>query len=144
MEPIYLADISDSELQILLDDVQNEIYKRGEIMCITALNKLGRAIKEVQESDFSLNLTLASGKVIKVNDIVNVLSYVYNKKYYIDEKELERVSRFPQPEEEVKRNEDGTVACIHANDNVSCSNCDLENICWDVEDINQRKDKTFL
>lgn len=130
MEPIYLANMSDSELQILLEDVQNEIYKREEIMCITALNRLGRAIKEVQESDFSLNLTLASGKVIKVNDIVNVLSYVYNKTYYINEKELERTSRFPQPKEEVKHNEDETITCIHANDDVNCSNCVNRYKCW--------------
>ena len=130
MEPIYLANMSDSELQILLDDVQNEIHKREEIMCITALNRLGRAIKEVQESDFSLNLTLASGKVIKVNDIVNVLSYVYNKTYYINEKELERTSRFPQPEEEVKRNEDETVHCIHAYDDVDCHHCVNRYKCW--------------
>lgn len=136
MEPIYLANMSDSELQILLDDVQNEIHKREEIMCITALNRLGRTIKEVQESNFDLNLTLASGEIIKVNDIINTFSYAFGKTYYIDEKELEKASRFPQLEEEVKRNKDGTVACIHAQDNVSCSNCDLENICWGVEDIN--------
>ena len=130
MEPIYLANMSDSELQILLGDVQNEIYKREEILCETALTRLGRAIKEVQESNFSLNLTLASGKTIKVNDIVNVLSYAYNKTYYINEKELERTSRFPQPKEEVKRNEDGTIACIHANDGGNCSNCEIQCICW--------------
>ena len=136
MEPIYLANMSDSELQILLDDVQNEIHKREEIMCITALNRLGRTIKEVQESNFDLSLTFASGETFRVNDIVNVFSYAFDKIYYIDEKELERTSRFPQSEEEVKHNEDGTIHCIHANDNVSCSNCDLENICWGVEDIN--------
>ena len=130
MKSIYLADMSDSELQVLLDDVQDEIYKRGEIMCITALNRLGRAIKEVQESNFSFNLTLASGKVIKVNDIVNVLSYVYNKTYYINEKELEKVSRFPQPEEEVKCKEDEAVACIHAYDDVDCHNCVNRYKCW--------------
>ena len=130
MKSIYLADMSDSELQVLLDDVQDEIYKRGEIMCITALNRLGRAIKEVQESDFSFSLTLASGKVIKVNDIINVLSYVYNKTYYINEKELERVSRFPQPEEEAKYKEDKAVACIHAYDDVDCHNCVNRHKCW--------------
>ena len=130
MEPIYLANMSDSELQILLDDVQNEIHKREEILCETALTRLGRAIKEVQESNFSLNLTLASGKTIKVNDIVNVLSYVYNKTYYIDEKELERVSRFPQPEEKVKCNEDRTIACIHAYDDVDCHHCVNRYKCW--------------
>ena len=130
MEPIYLANMSDSELQILLDDVQNEIYKREEIMCETALTRLGRAIKEVQESNFSLNLTLASGKTIKVNDIVNVLSYAYNKTYYINEKELERISRFPQLKEEVKRKEDGTVTCIHAYDDVKCSDCEIRYPCW--------------
>ena len=130
MEPIYLANISDSELQILLGDVQNEIYKREEILCETALTRLGRAIKEVQESNFSLNLTLASGKAIKVNDIVNVLSYAYNKTYYINEKELERTSRFPQPEEEIKRNEDGTVTCIHAYDDVDCHHCVNRYKCW--------------
>lgn len=124
MKSIYFADMSDSELQVLLDDVQNEIYKREEIMCITALSRLGRAIKEVQESDFSLNLTLASGEVIKVNDIVNTFSYAYDKVYYIDEKELERTSRFPQPEEEVKH------FCIHPNDNVLCDDCENKNACW--------------
>jgi len=129
MEPIYLANMSDSDLQILLGDVQNEIYKREEIMCETALTRLGRAIKEVQESNFSLNLTLASGHdTIKVNDIVNVLSYAYNKTYYINEKELEKASRFPQPKE-VKRNEDGTVACIHFYDDVDCYSCEIRNIC---------------
>lgn len=78
MEPIYLANMSDSELQILLGDVQNEIYKREEILCETALRRLGCAIKEVQESDFSLNLTLVSGEVIRVNDIVNTFSYTYD------------------------------------------------------------------
>ena len=58
MKSIHFADMSDSELQILLDDVRNEIHKREEIMCITALNRLGRTIKEVQESNFDLNLTL--------------------------------------------------------------------------------------
>ena len=130
MEPIYLANMSDSELQILLGDVQNEIYKREEIMCETALIKLGRAIKEVQESNFSLNLTLASGKAIKVNDIVNVLSYAYNKTYYINEKELEKASRFPQPEEEVKYNEDKVVTCIHAYDDVDCHHCVNRYKCW--------------
>ena len=130
MEPIYLANMSDSELQILLGDVQNEIYKREEILCETALTRLGRAIKEVQESNFSINLTLASGKAIKVNDIVNVLSYAYNKTYYINEKELEKVSRFPQPEEEVKYNKNGTVTCIHAYDDVDCNNCVNRYKCW--------------
>ena len=124
MEPIYLTDMSDSELQILLDDVQNEIHNREEILCETALTRLGRAIKEVQESNFSLNLTLASGKTIKVNDIVNVLSYAYNKTYYINEKELEKASRFPQSEEEVKH------FCIHSNDNVLCDDCENKNACW--------------
>lgn len=136
MKPIYFTDMSDSDLQVLLEDVQNEIYKREEIMCINVLDKLGRAIKEVKESDFTIYFTLASGEVIKVDDIVNTLSYAYNKVYCIDEKELEKTSRFPQPEEEVKRNEDGTVACIHAYDNVSCCNCELETICWGVEDMN--------
>ena len=130
MEPIYLANMSDSELQILLGDVQNEIYKREEILCETALTRLGRTIKEAQESNFSLNLTLASGKAIKVNDIVNVLSYAYNKTYYINEKELEKVSRFPQPKEEVKCNKDGTVTCIHAYDDVDCYSCVNRHICW--------------
>ena len=130
MEPIYLANMSDSELQILLSDVQNEIYKREEIMCITALDRLGRTIKEVQESNFSLNLTLTSGEVIRVNDIVNTFSYAYDKTYYIDEKELERVSRFPQLEDEVKHNEDGTVTCIHAYDDVDCHHCVNRYKCW--------------
>ena len=130
MEPIYLANMSDSELQILLDDVQNEIYKREEIMCETALTRLGRAIKEVQESNFSLNLTLASGKTIKVNDIVNVLSYAYNKKYYINEKELEKASRFPQPKEKIKRDATGSIICPHANDDVKCSDCEIRYPCW--------------
>jgi hypothetical protein len=130
MEPIYLTNMSDSELQILLGDVQNEIYKREEILCETALTRLGRAIKEVQESNFSLNLTLASGKAIKVNDIVNVLSYAYNKKYYINEKELEKASRFPQPKEEEKCDEDETITCIHAYDDVDCNNCVNRYKCW--------------
>ena len=130
MEPIYLANMSDSELQILLDDVQNEIHKREEIMCITALNRLGRTIKEVQESNFDLNLTLASGEIIKVNDIINTFSYAFGKTYYIDEKELERISRFPQPKEEVKYDEDGTITCIHAYDDVDCHNCVNRYKCW--------------
>ena len=130
MEPIHFADMSDSDLQILLNDVQNEIYKREEILCETALTRLGRAIKEVQESNFSLNLTLASGKTIKVNDIVNVLSYAYNKKYYINERELEKASRFPQPKEEVKCDEDGTITCIHAYDDVDCHHCVNRYKCW--------------
>lgn len=130
MEPIYLANMSDSELQILLGDVQNEIYKREEILCETALTRLGRAIKEVQESNFSLNLTLASGKAIKVNDIVNVLSYAFDKVYYIDEKELEKVSRFSQQKEEVKHNEDGTITCIHVYDDVDCHHCVNRYKCW--------------
>ena len=130
MKPIYFANMSDSELQILLDDVQNEIHKREEIMCITALNRLGRTIKEVQESNFDLSLTLTSGEIFRINDIVNIFSYTYDKVYYIDEKELERVSRFPQPKEEVKRNEDGTITCIHANDDVNCSNCVNRYKCW--------------
>ena len=124
MEPIYLANMSDSELQILLDDVQNEIYKREEIMCITALNRLGRTIKEVQESNFDLSLTLASGEIIRVNDIINTFSYAFGKTYYIDEKELEKTSRFPQPKEEVKH------FCIHPNDNVLCDDCENKNACW--------------
>lgn len=130
MEPIYLANMSDSELQILLDDVQNEIHKREEIMCITALNRLGRTIKEVQESNFGLSLTLASGEIIKVNDIINTFSYAFGKTYYIDEKELERISRFPQPKEEIKSDEDGTVTCIHAYDDVDCNNCVNRYKCW--------------
>ena len=130
MEPIYLTNMSDSELQILLDDVQNEIHKREEIMCITALNRLGRTIKEVQESNFDLSLTLASGEIIRVNDIINTFSYAFGKTYYIDEKELERTSRFPQSEEEVKRNEDGTVTCIHAYDDVDCHHCVNRYKCW--------------
>ena len=130
MKPIYLANMSDSELQILLDDVQNEIYKREEIMCITALNRLGRTIKEVQESNFDLSLTLASGKVFRVNDIVNTFSYAFDKIYYIDEKELEKTSRFPQSEEEVKCNEDKAVACIHAYDDVDCHHCVNRYKCW--------------
>ena len=130
MKSIHFADMSDSELQILLDDVRNEIHKREEIMCITALNRLGRTIKEVQESNFDLNLTLDSGEIIKVNDIVNTFSYAFGKTYYIDEKELEKTSRFPQPKEKVKRNEDGTVACIHAYDDVDCYSCVNRHICW--------------
>ena len=130
MEPIYLTNMSDSELQILLDDVQNEIYKREEIMCITALNRLGRTIKEVQESNFDLSLTLASGEIIKVNDIINTFSYAFGKTYYIDEKELERISRFPQPKEEIKCNEDGTITCIHAYDDVDCHHCVNRYKCW--------------
>jgi hypothetical protein len=130
MEPIYLANMSDSELQILLDDVQNEIHKREEIMCITALNRLGRTIKEVQESNFDISLTLASGEVIKVNDIINTFSYAFGKTYYIDEKELERISRFPQPKEEIKSDEDGTITCIHAYDDVDCHHCVNRYKCW--------------
>ena len=130
MEPIYLANMSDSELQILFDDVQNEIYKRKEVMCITALNRLGRTIKEMQESNFDISLTLASEKTFRVNDIVNVFSYAFGKTYYIDEKELERTSRFPQPKEEVKSDEDGTVTCIHAYDDVDCYSCVNRHICW--------------
>ena len=129
MKPIYLAYMNDSELQILLNDVQNEIYKRE--MCITALNRLGRTIKEVQKSNFDISLTLASGEAFKVNDIVNIFSYASDKIYYIDEKELEKASRFPQPkEEEVKCNEDGTIHCIHANDDVECHNCVNRYKCW--------------
>ena len=130
MEPIYLANMSDSELQILLDDVQNEIHKREEVMCITALNRLGRTIKEVQESNFDISLTLASGEIIKVNDIINTFSYAFGKTYYIDEKELERTSRFPQPKEEVKSDEDGTITCIHAYDDVDCHHCINRYKCW--------------
>ena len=130
MEPIYLANMSDSELQILLDDVQNEIHKREEIMCITALNRLGRTIKEVQESNFDISLTLTSGEVIKVNDIINVFSYAFDKVYYIDEKELEKTSRFPQPKEEAKCYEDGTITCIHAYDDVDCHHCVNQYKCW--------------
>ena len=122
MKPIYLAYMNDSELQILLNDVQNEIYKRE--MCITALNRLGRTIKEVQKSNFDLSLTLASGEAFKVNDIINIFSYAFDKTYYIDEKELERTSRFPQSEEEVKH------FCIHPNDNVLCDDCENKNACW--------------
>ena len=130
MESIYLANMSDSELQILLGDVQNEIHKREEILCETALNRLGRTIKEVQESNFDLSLTLASGEAFRVNDIVNIFSYAFDKIYYIDEKELERASRFPQPEEEVKRNEDKTIHCIHAYDDVDCHHCVNRYKCW--------------
>lgn len=131
MEPIYLANMSDSELQILLDDVQNEIHKREEIMCITALNRLGRTIKEVQESNFDISLTLASGEAFRVNDIINIFSYAFDKIYYISEKDLERASRFPQSEEEeVKRNEDETVTCIHAYDDVDCHHCVNRYKCW--------------
>ena len=130
MEPIYLTNMSDSELQILLDDVQNEIHKREEIMCITALNRLGRTIKEVQKSNFDISLTLASGEIIKVNDIINTFSYTFGKTYYIDEKELERTSRFPQPKEEVKRKEDESIHCIHAYDDVDCHHCVNRHICW--------------
>ena len=128
MKPIYLAYMNDSELQILLNDVQNEIYKRE--MCITALNRLGRTIKEVQKSNFDISLTLASGEAFRVNDIVNVFSYASDKIYYIDEKELEKASRFPQPEEEVKYNENETIHCIHANDDVECHNCVNRYKCW--------------
>lgn len=130
MKSIYLADMSDSELQILFDDVQNEIHKREEILCETALTRLGRAIKEVQENNFDLSLTSASGEIIRVNDIINIFSYAFDKTYYIDEKELERISRFPQSEEEVKCDEDGTITCIHAYDDVDCHNCVNRYKCW--------------
>ena len=130
MKPIYLADMSDSELQILLEDVRSEIYKREEILCETALARLGRTIKETQNSNFNLSFTLSSGETFRVSDIVNIFSYVFDKIYYIDEKELERTSRFPQPEEEVKCDEDGTITCIHANDDVNCSNCVNRYKCW--------------
>lgn len=117
MKPIHLTDMSDSDLQILLDDVQNEIYKREEIMCIEVLDKLGRAIQEVKESDFTINLTLASGEVIKIDDIVNALSYAYDKVYYINAKELEKTSSLSD-------------ICIHAYDDVDCYSCVKRHICW--------------
>lgn len=78
MKPIYLADMSDSELQILLGDVRSEIYKREEILCETALERLGRTIKEAQNSNFNISFTLASGESFRVNDIVNIFSYTYD------------------------------------------------------------------
>lgn len=125
---LTFADMSDSELQILLEDVQNEIHKREEILCETALERLGRTIKEVRDNNFDISFTLASGEAFRVNDIVNVFSYPYDKIYYIDKKELEKTSNFSQPEE-VKRNEDGTVACIHFYDDVDCYSCEIRNIC---------------
>ena len=124
MKPIYLADMSDSELQILFEDVRSEIYKREEILCETALERLGHTIKEAQNSNFNISFTLASGEAFRVNDIVNIFSYALDKIYYIDEKELERVSRFPQSKEEVKH------FCIHPNDNVLCDDCENKNACW--------------
>lgn len=132
MKPIFV-DMSDSDLQVLLEDVQNEIYRREEIMCIDVLDRLGRVIKEVKESGFTIHLTLASGEVIKVDDIVNTFSYAYDKVYYINQKELEKTSSIPQSEEEVKRNEDKTVACIHAYDDIDCYSCENRHICW-IED----------
>ena len=130
MKSIHFADMSDSDLQILLDDVRNEIYKREEILCETALARLGRTIKETTNSNFNISCTLASGKTFRVSDIVNIFSYVYDKIYYVDEKELERVSRFPQPKEEVKCDEDGTITCIHAYDDVDCHHCVNRYKCW--------------
>lgn len=144
---IMLADtpvssMTDLELNMMLEDIQAEMRNRKVKESQSMMMSLCEEIQKVQmKKNYDICLIDHKGQEIPIHTICEIydreleVGYAFSDPSIYEEKEItnneDKSSVIDAKEDEIKRDNEGRVICIHRDDDeVGCSNCEYRKYCW--------------
>lgn len=123
-----VKEMSTFDLQVMLEDIQAELYNRKKTACENTMTELYKLIEKIQAKNYNIELIDIDGNEMILNHITEVHDHTFDTGYVFgNHPDIIGESSIKVP---LKNDE---KPCIHANDSIGCSQCEIRYSCWNAE-----------